>query len=110
MPPGYEYFKHLRSFFESTNYWKLKPAEGIASDGYCLADAGREYVIFLNTAAPVTLALQGLTGSLTGEWYQPFTGARIAAGTIANGQTQVIPPVRWGSGPVALHVRGRQSM
>ena len=109
MPPGYKYFKHLRSFFESTSYWKLKPAEGIASDGYCLADAGREYVIFLNSAAPVTLALQGLTGFM-GEWYQPFTGARMAAGTIANGPTQVIPPGHWGSGPVALHVRGRQSI
>jgi len=109
-PPGYEYFKHLRSFFESTSYWKLKPVEGIASDGYCLADAGREYVIFLNAAGPFTLTMGSLTVSLTGEWYQPFTGARMAAGTIANGESHMIPPVHWGSGPVALHVRGRQSV
>ena len=95
---------------ESTSYWKMKPAEGIASDGYCLADAGREYVIFLNTAAPLTVALRDLTGSLTGEWYQPFSGARMAAGTIANGESHMIPPVHWGSGPVVLHVVGRQSI
>jgi hypothetical protein len=29
-------------------------------DGYCLADPGHEYVVFLNAAAPFTLTLAGL--------------------------------------------------
>lgn len=103
-PPGYAYFKRLREFFAATNYWRLKPIEGVSSDGYCLAEAGREYVIFLNFARPFTLTLQGLTERLTGEWYQPLTGVRMGAGMIGAGITELIPPTTWGSDPVALHL------
>jgi hypothetical protein len=103
-PPGYEYFKNLRDFFASTGYWKMKPVEGLTSVGYCLADAGREYIVFLNSAVPFTLTLRGLPGPLTGEWYQPFTGARLAAAKISNGRFELTPPAGWGDGPVALHL------
>jgi len=103
-PPGYAYFMRLREFFAATNYWRLKPIEGVSSDGYCLAEAGREYVIFLNFARPFTLTLQGLTERLTGEWYQPLTGVRMGAGMIGAGITELIPPTTWGSDPVALHL------
>lgn len=104
-PPGYEYFKNLYDFFTSTGYWKMKPLEGVASDGYCLADAGREYVVFLNSAAPFTLTLGELPAPLTGEWYQPFRGAWLAAGKIGNGRLDLTPPAEWGGGPVVLHLK-----
>jgi hypothetical protein len=103
-PPGYEYFKHLRQFFAGTSYWKMKPTEGLVSEGYCLGDAGREYVIFLNEARPFALTLQGLAGPLAAEWYQPFTGARQNAKIIDKEATELVPPADWGSGPVALHL------
>jgi hypothetical protein len=103
-PPGYEYFKNLRHFFETIHYWKMKPTEGVTSDGYCLADEGHEYAIFLNEAQPFTLNLRGLAGPLSGEWYRPFNGARLAAGTLGNGRSELTPPAQWGSGPVALRL------
>jgi Protein of unknown function (DUF4038)/Domain of unknown function (DUF5060)/Putative collagen-binding domain of a collagenase len=103
-PPGYTYCKHLREFFDGTAYWRMKPADNLSSDGYCLADEGREYVVFLNAAAPFTLTLQGLNGPLKAEWFQPFTGQRQEAGTLSNGMSQLSPPAQWGNGPVALHV------
>jgi hypothetical protein len=103
-PPGYAYFNNLRKFFAGTTYWKMKPTEGVVSEGYCLADAGREYVIFLNEARPFTLTLQGLEGSLTAEWYQPFTGVRKQAATIDKKSTEIVPPAAWGSGPIAFHL------
>ena len=75
-PPGYAYFRNLQQFFAATRYWKMKPVEGAASDGFCLADAGHEYIVFLNAAAPFALTLDGLAKPLRAEWYQPFTGAR----------------------------------
>jgi hypothetical protein len=104
-PPGYQYFKNLRDFFASTGYWKMKPVEGVASDGYCLADAGREYVVFLNSAAPFTLTLGEQPAPFTGEWYQPFRGARLAAGKISSGRLDLKPPAEWGDDPVALHLK-----
>jgi len=102
-PPGYAYFKRLREFFQETGYWRIKPTEGLTSDGYCLAEPGREYVVFLNASAPFTLKLEGLTGPLKAEWYQPFTGQRQDAGSLNNGTAELNPPAAWGKGPVALH-------
>jgi hypothetical protein len=103
-PPGYAYFKHLREFFDGTAYWRMQPTDGLSSDGYCLADSGREYVVFLDAAAPFTLTLKGLAGPLKAEWFHPFTGQRQDADTIGNGVSSLTPPVKWGNGPVVLHV------
>lgn len=103
-PPGYAYFKHLREFFDGVGYWKMQPAEGLSSAGFCLADPGHEYAVFLNAAATFTLKLEGLARPLKAQWYQPFTGQREDAGSFENGTVDLKPPVAWGSGPVALHV------
>ena len=103
-PPGYAYFKHLRDFFETTAYWRLEPVDGVVSDGYCLAEPGREYVVFLNKARPFSLKLEGLAGSLKAQWYHPFTGKRQDAGALSAGSPELTPPAEWGASPVVLHV------
>jgi len=103
-PPGYAYFKHLRDFFAQTAYWRMQPADGVSSAGSCLAEPGREYVVFLGAAAPCTLKIEGATAPLAVEWYRPLTGERRAAGTVENGRAALAPPADWSSGPVALHV------
>ncbi len=77
----------------------MNPAEGVASEGYYLADAGKEYVVSLNTAAPFALTVQEIRGSLKAEWFQPFTGQRPAAGTINNETAQLSSPEEWDNGP-----------
>jgi len=61
-PPGYSYFRHLREFFERTRYWRMKPCDRLVNEGYCLADPGREYVVFLKTARPFVLRIEGCRG------------------------------------------------
>jgi Protein of unknown function (DUF4038)/Domain of unknown function (DUF5060) len=103
-PPGYAYFKHLREFFESTAYWRLEPADALTSAGYCLAEPGKQYVVFLNHAAPFSLKLEGVAAPLPAAWYQPLTGAWQEAGPLSRGTIQLTPPAAWGDGPVALQV------
>ena len=103
-PPGYAYFQHLHDFFAGTGYWRMEPKDELVSAGYCLAEPGREYVVFLNQTMAFSLKLEGLGTPLKVEWYQPFTGKRQAAGTLDNGTSQLAPPADWGNGPVALHV------
>ncbi len=107
-PPGYDYFKHLRDFFETTDYWRLDPVDGVVSDGYCLAEPGREYVVFLNKARPFSLKLEGLAGSLKAQWYHPFTGKRQDAGARSAGSAELTPPAEWDASPVVLHVGSAQ--
>ena len=105
-PPGYAYFKHLYDFFEGTRYWLMQPTDGLISEGYCLANPGNEYVVFLNEAKPFTLKLEGK--EFKAVWYHPFTGERMEAGSLAQGSVSLTPPVVWGQGPVALHVQIRE--
>jgi hypothetical protein len=76
----------------------------LVSQGYCLAEPGREYIVFQNQPAPFTLRVKGLSSPVTAEWFHPFTGQRRSAGTVANGMQQFVPPEDWGSAPVVLHV------
>jgi hypothetical protein len=76
----------------------------LVSVGYCLANRGKEYVVFQNKAQEFSLRLEGLSGSARAKWFHPFTGESQDAGTLANGMAQLTPPQTWGTGPVALHV------
>lgn len=104
-PPGYAYMKNLQTFFQSSNYWQLQPADNlVSSGGYCLADPGKEYLVFHNKATTFALTISQASGSLNGEWLQPFTGERRPAGTLTNGTVTLTPPSDFGSGPVALRL------
>jgi hypothetical protein len=103
-PPGYAYCKHLRDFFQNTEYWRMEPADGLVSEGHCLAEAGRQYVVFLNASRPFSLRLDGLGSPRKAEWFHPFTGERRDAGTLTSGTLRLTPPKEFGPGPVALRV------
>jgi hypothetical protein len=72
-PPGYAYFKHLRDLFQGMDYWRMEPADGLVSEGYCLAEPGRQYLVFQNNAQPFSLKLEGLAAPLPAVWFHPFT-------------------------------------
>lgn len=104
-PPGYGYFKNLRTFFEGTQYWLMNSSDNlVTSSGYCLANPGKEYIVFHNAATSFKLTISGAAGSLTAEWFEPYSGARVSAGTLTNGTPTLTPPSSLGTGPMALHV------
>jgi hypothetical protein len=103
-PPGYAYCRHLRDFFQTTQFWALTPSDELVSSGYCLANRGKEYVAFQNQAQAFSLNLEGLSGSALAKWFNPFTGDFRDAGTMTQGTVRLTPPETWGTGPIALHV------
>jgi len=103
-PRGYTYFSLLREFFEGTEYWLMKPAEELVSGGYCLANPGKEYVVFLNQPSSFTLRIEEASGPLRSGWYHPFTGERIGALELKKGTTALTPPASWVGTPIAFHV------
>ena len=107
VPPGYAYFKHFGAFWRATDYWTLEPSDRLVSTGWCLADPGREYVVFLNEAKPFTLDVAGAKSALNAEWFNPQTGARFPAGLLRNGAAILTPPDDWGQAPLILHVHSR---
>ncbi len=107
-PKGCTYFRHLREFYESTRYWEMAPAENLASDGWTLANPGREYVVFLEKAGPLTLTPAVPLPAMKAEWFHPLTGQREPAGLFKSG-APLRPPASWGGSMAVLHVSVAQS-
>ncbi len=104
-PPGYAHFHNLRRFFEGTQYWRLQPNDGLVSRGYCLANPGREYVVYQQDPGHFTVEVSGAESSLASEWFHPLTGKRVPAGTFGNGKHEITTPEGW-NGPAVLHTAG----
>ena len=105
VPVGYAYMKHFGDFWRATEFWKLEPADSLVSSGWCLAQPGREYVVYQGTAQPFTVEIAKADSGLTGEWFNPMTGKRSAAGQFQNGTSKLLPPADWGDAPLVLHLR-----
>ncbi|MBC8052550.1 MAG: DUF4038 domain-containing protein [Sphingobacteriaceae bacterium] len=105
-PPGYSYLKNFYNFFQKTSYWLLKPSDSLVDKGFCLANAGKEYIVYQYEPKPFTLKLEGLIKPIKAKWYQPLTGKYLDAGKVANGSITLTPPSAFNSGPVVLHVGG----
>jgi hypothetical protein len=82
----------------------MTPSDDLVSEGYCLAKAGKEYIVYQHRAKAFSLKLAGLATPLKSQWYQPLTGKHLDAGMLYNGTVQLTPPGDWSDGPVALHV------
>jgi hypothetical protein len=104
MPAGYTYFKNLYEFFAGTQYWLMQPQD-IVSEGYCLANTGHEYIVFLNTAKPLSLKLNNVGKTLIAEWFHPYTGKTAPLGKLNHASARLVPPTTWGDGPVVLHAK-----
>lgn len=104
IPPGYAYFSNLRNFLEDTNYWLMKPADELVSRGYCLANPGKEYIVFLNQAESFTLKTGELSKSTKVLWFHPFTGEPKEGEKITYETSEITPPSDWSEVPVALHI------
>ena len=105
VPPGYAYFKYFGDFWRATEYWTLEPSDKLVSAGWCLANPGREYVVFQNTAQPFKIEIAGARSPLTAEWFNPHTGKRTSAGSLKNGAATLTPPADLGGAPLVFHVR-----
>ncbi len=107
-PRGYTYMKYFGDFWRATEYWKLEPSDALVNSGCCMAQPGREYVVFQEKAQPFTLNITGVTSSLMGEWFDPFTGKRSNAGKFKNGSVKLNPPADWGDSPLVLHLSAKR--
>lgn len=94
-PPGYAYFRNLKNFFTGTKYWLMEPDDSLISKGHCLANPGKEYVVFQGLPGEYTLKIAGAESELIGEWYNPQTSERQSAGKFGNGVHKVSAPDGW---------------
>ncbi len=74
-----------RACAERMNLAAAVPHDELASSGFCLADPGREYLVYLPQGGEVTVDLSAASGFLQTEWLHPVQGTTVRAEPTAGG-------------------------
>ncbi len=92
------------TYAKRVNLVKMAPENDLASSGYCLAEKGKEYLIYLPEGDEVTIDLGEASHDLSVEWFNPNTAETIKAGGIAGGQTRTLKSP-FGSDDAVLYLK-----
>jgi hypothetical protein len=86
------------------NLLKMLPEDELASSGYCLAEKGKEYLVYLPEGREVTVDLSDASRNLSVEWFNPNTGETLTPGKIKGGKAQVMESP-FGSDDAVLYLK-----
>jgi len=76
---------YSRRFAGRMDLAKTRPAGELASSGYCLANPGREYLVYLPEGGSVSVDLSAASGELAVEWFNLTTGEGASASPVTGG-------------------------
>ncbi|MGD0111228.1 MAG: putative collagen-binding domain-containing protein, partial [Armatimonadota bacterium] len=76
---------YTRAYAQRMNLTKALPSTEIASSRCCLADPGRSYCVYLPDGGAVTVDLSAASGDMRVEWFDPASGERVSAPSVAGG-------------------------
>lgn len=95
---------HTRRLAEQVSLAAMLPRGELVSTGYCLADPGREYVIYLPDGGEVTVELSAADAKFTVEWHHAGDGSTQPGGTVDGGRSQTLR-APWGAQDCAAVLR-----
>ena len=79
----------VRFFHEHAGaFWRMRNADELVGNAarddsrYCLADAGRRYVVYLPTGGTASLDLGASAGRYSVRWFDPREGGRLQVGAV----------------------------
>jgi len=76
---------HTMRYAKKMNMAEMIPRNDLASTKYCLANPGKEYLVYLPDGDKVTVDLSGAKGQFTVEWFNPREGTATGGGMSAGG-------------------------
>lgn len=76
---------HTRRYADRMNLAAMTPRDDVASTQYCLANPGKEYLIYLPDGGAVTVDLSQGKGIFAVEWFNPRTGTVTNGGPVEGG-------------------------
>ena len=74
-----------RTFANRMDLAGMVPRDELASSRYCLANVGKEYLIYLPLGGNVTVDVSAVPGRLAAEWFDPANGKTLTADPVAGG-------------------------
>jgi hypothetical protein len=94
---------HTRRYAERIDLAAATPSKEIASTTYCLADPGREYLVFAPEGGSFTVDLSPAKGKLAVEWFDPTKDKTVPSGLVAGGQRREFQAPFPGAAVLYLH-------
>ncbi len=94
---------YTRSYARRLDLGEVRPRPDLSSSRFCLANPGREYLVYLGAEEAVTVSLATSEQNLTTEWFDPETGSIADGGPTGGASPTLRSP--FGSGSV-LYLRG----
>jgi len=91
----------IRSYAERMDLNRAVPRNELSSTGYCLADPGKEYLVYQPEGGRFEVELE--PGGYACEWHEPTAGARHAGQAVKSGggRLELVPPF---DGPAVLYL------
>jgi hypothetical protein len=93
----------VRRYAEKMNLAAMKPEEKLSATRYCLADRGREYLVFQSNKGEFTLDLNEAKGTLQSEWLDVNAGRVVAGKPVQGGGTRTFTTPF--PGPAVLYLK-----
>ncbi len=93
----WNYADVVRRTMEALPLDAMNPDNSLVSNGFCLAEPGEHYLVYLPDGGEVTVTISG--SALTANWIDPRTGEKTEGETLAAGKASFTAP---GSGDWAL--------
>jgi len=90
---------------EHMNLAAATPHGELASTGFCLADPGREYLVYLPQGGEVTVDLSAVSRTLDTEWMHPVEGTVVRVEPTAGGGRRILKAPF--PGDAVLHLRSQ---
>ncbi len=76
---------HARAFFaQHVPFWQTAAHDELVDRGWCLADPGAVYVIYLAEGGSVDLDLSGAPGDFGVWWFDPRSGGALQTGSVTS--------------------------
>lgn len=76
---------HTLTMARRVNLAAMVPRRDLASSGYCLADPGKKYLVYLPSGGTGAVDLSAASGTLAVEWLHPVEGKVTPGGRTAGG-------------------------
>jgi hypothetical protein len=92
-----------RRFADIMNLAAMKPDEKVAATRYCLAQPGREYLVFQHNKGEFTVNLADARGVFEAAWYDINAGKRLPPYRVEGGAVRTFTTPF--PGPAALHLK-----
>jgi hypothetical protein len=97
-----------RTYATRMDLARMVPHDELASSAYCLANVGKEYLLYVPSGGSVAVDLAAASARLAVEWFDPKTGQTSAADPVTGGGRREFTAPFAGDAVLYLKTAGRE--